>query len=63
MKKLILILALASAFVSCKESSKEQSTLSEYFAKQDAGIQTGNEKIIQIESLGKKIQYLDQAFW
>lgn len=62
MKKLILIFALASVFVSCKESSKEQSTLSEYFAKQDAGIQTGNEKIIQIESLGKKFNIWTKRF-
>lgn len=62
MKKLIFILAFASAFASCKESSSDKPSLSEYFTKQDSGIQTGNEKIIQIESLGKKFNIWTKRF-
>ncbi|MFZ9743274.1 MAG: proline iminopeptidase-family hydrolase [Chitinophagaceae bacterium] len=62
MKKTIIFLAIAFTVFSCKQSSKDVPALSEYFAKQDSGIQTGNEKVIQIESLGKKFNIWTKRF-
>ena len=62
MKKLLSILSFAVVIASCKQSSNQSVSLSEYFAKQDTGIQTGNEKIIEIESLGKKFKIWTKRF-
>lgn len=62
MKKLIFALLLLSGMLSCKQSSNDATSLSDYFAKQDDGIQTGNEKIIQIESFGKKFNIWTKRF-
>ena len=57
MRNLLHILFAFILFLSCKQPANQVLSLSEYFAKQDSGIQTGNEKVIQIESLEKNSIY------
>jgi proline iminopeptidase len=60
MKQIFILLGLTAMLVGCKQSS--QISLADYFARQDSGMQTGNEKIIQIESLGKKFNIWTKRF-
>lgn len=60
MKKLFILFGVAAILCGCKQSA--QLSLSDYFARQDSGIQTGNEKIVQIESLGKKFNIWTKRF-
>ena len=60
MKKIFFLIGLAALVFGCKQSA--QINTSDYFAKQDSGIQTGNEKIIQIESFGKKFNVWTKRF-
>ncbi|MEY3563614.1 MAG: hypothetical protein RLZZ294_1620 [Bacteroidota bacterium] len=60
MKKIFFLIGLAALVFGCKQSAKINT--SDYFAKQDSGIQTGNEKIIQIESFGKKFNVWTKRF-
>jgi len=55
MKKLIFILVLASAFASCKESSKDQTSLSEYFAKQDQAFKQEMKKSSKLKALERNL--------
>jgi len=60
MKKLLILLGATAILSGCKQSA--QVSLSDYFAAQVSGMQTGNEKIIQIESLGKKFNIWTKRF-
>lgn len=62
MKRILILFALASFVISCNQTSQKGITLAEYFTKHEAGIQTGNEKVIQIESLGKKFNIWTKRF-
>jgi proline iminopeptidase len=62
MKQILILFTLASFLLSCNQTSQKAISLSEYFAPHESGIQTGNEKVIQIESLGKKFNIWTKRF-
>ena len=48
MKYWILLLCLLNVLFSCEQQQKENNAVSNYFARTDSGLQTGNIKMIPI---------------
>lgn len=61
---LLLIIFSAIVLFSCKnkQDQNETTSLKSYFSVQDSGVQTGNVRIVEIESFGKKFKIWTKRF-
>jgi proline iminopeptidase len=61
--KYLLIFVVIFSMAACKSNDqKSTASLQSYFVSQDSGVQTGNIKIVEIESFGKKFKIWTKRF-